>query len=104
MDFDVRHLTGILVIGSGVAVLGLSYFAAYLLGKNAVHKEMGRRGVIDTGRQPDRLDRIERAVDSIAVEVERVAEGQRFLLGSRGPERAPDPVVVKPERRHATPV
>jgi hypothetical protein len=66
------------VIGSGVAVLGLSYFAAYLLGKNAAQKEIGRHRVIDTGRQPDRLDRIERAVDSIAVEVERVAEGQRF--------------------------
>ncbi len=27
----------------------------------------------------DRLDRIERAVESIAVEVERVSEGQRFV-------------------------
>jgi len=27
----------------------------------------------------DRLDRIERAVDSIALEVERISEGQRFV-------------------------
>ena len=27
----------------------------------------------------DRLDRIERAVESIAVEVERISEGQRFV-------------------------
>jgi hypothetical protein len=99
MDFDIRHLTGLLVIGSGVVVVGLSYFAVYLMGKNAAHKEMGRRDVIDTVRQPDRLDRIERAVDSIAVEVERVAEGQRFLLGKRGAEQQ-----AQPERRHATPV
>ena len=104
MDFDLRHLTGILVIGSGVAVLGLSYFAAYLLGKNAAHKEMGRGPAIDTGRQPDRLDRIERAVDSIAVEVERVAEGQRFLLGARGAAKPAESEVAKQERRHATPV
>jgi len=38
----------------------------------------------------DRLDRIERAVDSIAIEVERVSEGQRFvtkLLAERPAER-----------------
>jgi hypothetical protein len=104
MDYDVRHLTGLIVIGSGAVVLGLSYFAVYLMGKNAAHKEMSRRDPIDSGRHPDRLDRIERAVDSIAVEVERVAEGQRFLLGNRGAERVPEPMVIKPERRHATPV
>jgi hypothetical protein len=35
-----------------------------------------------------RLDRIERAVESIAVEIERVSEGQRFttrLLSERSP-------------------
>ena len=47
-------------------------------------------------RQPDlanveaRLDRIEQAVESIAIEVERVSEGQRFsakLLADRAAER-----------------
>jgi hypothetical protein len=52
----------------------------------------------------DRLDRIETAVDSIAVEVERLAEGQRFLLGSRGSAPLGQPIVHKPERRHRTPV
>ncbi len=40
----------------------------------------------------DRLDRIERAVESIAVEVERVSEGQRFvtkLLAEKAPAQIP---------------
>src|SRR5688572_3853052 len=38
-----------------------------------------------------RLQRIEQSVDAIAIEVERMSEGQRFvtrLLAERGPERA----------------
>lgn len=38
-----------------------------------------------------RLERIEHAIDAMAVEVERIAEGQRFvtkLLADRGQERA----------------
>lgn len=41
-----------------------------------------------------RLERIEQAVDTIAVEVERMSEGQRFvtkLLADRGGDRAPEP-------------
>jgi hypothetical protein len=39
-----------------------------------------------------RLERMEQAIDSIAIEVERVSEGQRFttrLLADRGREAAP---------------
>jgi len=36
--------------------------------------------------------------------VERLAEGQRFLLGARATERPAQPPAIKPERRHATPV
>ena len=49
-------------------------------------RAMARRvdGQSATGRLPlrdieERLDRIERAVESIALEVERVSEGQRFV-------------------------
>jgi hypothetical protein len=41
-----------------------------------------------------RLDRIESSVEAVAVEVERMAEGQRFtakLLSERGPERTAVP-------------
>lgn len=41
-----------------------------------------------------RLERIEHAIDAMAVEVERISEGQRFvtkLLADRGQERASIP-------------
>lgn len=41
-----------------------------------------------------RLERIEHAIDAMAVEVERISEGQRFvtkLLADRGQERAAIP-------------
>jgi len=40
----------------------------------------------------ERLERIERAIEAMAVEVERIAEGQRFvtrLLADGTPDRAP---------------
>lgn len=43
-------------------------------------------------KDADRLRRIEEAVDAIAVEVERISEGQRFttkLLAERVPDVAP---------------
>ena len=104
MDIDVRHLIPLLIIGSSTVVLGLSYLAVYMLGKDAARKEMARGPQVQPGSQPDRLDRLESAVDSIAVEMERLAEGQRFLLNSRGEEKVAQPIAVKPERRHATPV
>lgn len=52
---------------------------------------------LGSGEDSDRLDRMERAIEAIAVEVERVAESQRFLtrlLASGEGERTlslPDP-------------
>jgi hypothetical protein len=52
------------------------------------------------GREPNvppelqaRLERMEQALDSIAIEVERISEGQRFttkLLAERQPETLPE--------------
>ena len=47
-----------------------------------------------------RLERMEQAIDSIAVEVERISEGQRFttkLLSERTSSAAP-PGAARPER------
>jgi hypothetical protein len=40
----------------------------------------------------DRLARLDQAVDSIAVEVERIGEGQRFVTRLMGERPAPDPL------------
>ena len=103
MDLDVRHLAGFIVIASGAAVVAMSYVAVFLIGKNAGRKEEkgegDRRDSLPAAREPDRLDRIESAVDAIALQVERLGEGQRYLLGTREPARS-----LRPERRHTTPV
>ena len=49
-----------------------------------------------------RLERIEHAIDAMAVEVERISEGQRFvakLMAERQPERVPLPAAA--ERKHS---
>jgi hypothetical protein len=76
------------------AMIGLPIARAYA-------RRMDRGGSGDTPLPhdvTDRLERMEQSIDSIAIEVERIAEGQRFttkLLAERAkaeetlPERAP---------------
>lgn len=73
------------IIG-GVVVIRLTFALAHRLeGKPT-----------KTAIPPDvtaRLERIEQAVDSVAIEVERISEGQRFttkLLNERSQARAPE--------------
>ena len=52
-----------------------------------------------------RLDRIEQAIDAIAVEVERIAEGQRFtskLLASRADVGRPEGALAEPSTEGRT--
>jgi hypothetical protein len=102
-ELDFREIIRFIVIGGGAAVLALSYVAAYLMGKNAARKELERRDARGVSLQSDRLDGVEAAVESIALGVERLGEGQRYLLGSLTEQRRAKPV-AKPERRHTTPV
>jgi hypothetical protein len=56
-------------------------------------------GVVVDG---DRMTRLEQAVEAIAVEVERISEGQRFttkLLAERGPIDARSASPAEPVRR-----
>jgi hypothetical protein len=59
---------------------------------------------------PERLERLELAVDAIALEVERISEAQRFavtLLSERLPTKADDRLAIPTPRaaqqRHDTP-
>ena len=100
---NLGEIIPVIIFGGGAVVLGLSYMAVYLMGKNAGRKELEWRGAREISPQADRLDRVEAAVESIALGVERLGEGQRHLLGSLSDERPAKPA-AKPERRHATPV
>lgn len=70
-------------------------------------RALARRMESDRPRLPPevsaRLERMEQAIDSIAVEVERISEGQRFttkLLSERGAGAAEGSAVPDRERQH----
>jgi hypothetical protein len=75
-----------------IIAIGLPIARAY-----ARRVESGATRPVGPGDMTARLERIEQAVDAIAVEVERISEGQRFttkLLADRGatpPLPADDP-------------
>lgn len=56
-----------------------------------------------TGESDLRLERVEQAVDAIAVEVERISEGQRFVtqILARAEQQQPDPQLVDRQPAHA---
>ncbi len=76
-----------IVFGSGVALFTplLRAWARRIEGKQGA-APMQLAGV------EDRLERIERAVEAMSIEVERISEGQRFvtkLLAERAPAQLP---------------
>lgn len=76
----------VLFIMIGVTALGTPIV-------RAIARSIERRSHLPPAIPPDltsRLDRMEQAIDAIAVEVERISEGQRFttrLLSDRGEAR-----------------
>jgi hypothetical protein len=51
-----------------------------------------KRGVAQPGSDSQRIERIEQIVETMAIEIERISEGQRFttkLLADRKPDEMP---------------
>ena len=76
-----------------IAVVGIIGQTLTSVARTLVGGRDARRGRAEAGDADARLERIEQAVDAMAVEVERISEGQRFttrLLAERndGVERA----------------
>jgi hypothetical protein len=62
-----------------------------------------RHGVALPADLAERLERIERAVDTTAIEVERIGEGQRFLTRTLGERAVADPKHPDASGRIVTP-
>lgn len=82
MDPDLPFVVGMLAIISGTVIA---------VAKMWFNRSSGSNPAADRRLQgiEDRLGRIEQAVDSIAIETERISEGQRFttkLLAERAKE------------------
>ncbi len=71
-----------------VMVLGLPLVIVYA--RKLWMRDSSSHGGVSSPDTDQRLERIEHAIDAMAVEVERISEGQRFvtkLLADRGQER-----------------
>jgi hypothetical protein len=93
MDGDVLEFAQVMT----VIVLTVASFVGIGLGTWAVWRRLGSKAAPRAMPAFDesRIERIENAVDAIAIEVERISEGQRFtvaLLSDRLPARATDRV------------
>ena len=97
---------GLVVVVGGFGVVSASYLGAYLLGRQAGRRDAERARALAEDEAPAAasLARIETAVEAVALEVERLSEGQRWLL--RSGSRAEQPVgrPRTPVPQHRTPV
>jgi hypothetical protein len=89
MDADVAVFAQVMVVIvsslAGVVTIGLGTRVLWRLTGRAKPRAVAAAG-------DARLERLEAAVESIAIEVERISEAQRFtvkLLTDRAPDRAP---------------
>lgn len=69
----------------------------------ALARRIWRRGVVAVSALPgevmDRLTRLDQAVDSIAVEVERIGEGQRFMTRLFADKGSPEALLASAQQR-----
>ncbi len=101
MDPDVAKLAQIFTV---IGVFVASMLAMVFVVKVLFFQRRPTSQSIESG--PPRVDdsrftRLEQAVDSIAIEVERIAEAQRFsvrLMSERLPNRLPDSVSERQSR------
>jgi hypothetical protein len=73
---DLGALIALIGVLSGVVVLAGAFAGAYFFGKSK-----GQRETLHAGRDPElvaRIARVEQIVESTAIEIERISEGQRF--------------------------
>lgn len=76
-----------------LGIIGIFVITAWMLKSYLSHRETMRRLTLaqkGQARSDQRLERVEQAVESIAIEIERISEGQRYvtkLLAERSPRR-----------------
>jgi high-affinity K+ transport system ATPase subunit B len=84
MGFNLGEVIGLVSVLAGVSVLFGAFAGAYFFGKARAQNERLR-----SSSDPEllaRLARVEQIVETTAVEIERISEGQRFttrLLGEK---------------------
>lgn len=75
-DFNFGALIGLISVSAGVLVLFGAFAGAYFFGKARAQSE-----ALKSSSDPQllaRLARVEQIVETTAIEIERISEGQRF--------------------------
>lgn len=93
---SANHVIGLLMFGC----LGLGASSLTLLILWIRARERALRNQLKHQTSDDRIEHLVNAVDAIAIEVERVSEGQRFTTQvlTQGPRVAEQRRVLPPER------
>ncbi|HEU4643769.1 MAG TPA: hypothetical protein VFS44_15030 [Gemmatimonadaceae bacterium] len=65
-----------------VALTALGVWLVWLLAPGHGVRRLWRRKPVMPGELSDRLTNLEQAVDAVAIEIERIGEGQRFIARS----------------------
>ena len=76
MAGDLGAIIALSGLVAGIGVLAGAFAGAYFFGKSR-----GQRDALGTGSDPEllaRVARIEQIVETTAIEIERISEGQRF--------------------------
>ena len=106
MDPDVLKLAQLLVVVGAFGGFATALAVAARLALTRLGRKPREPGD-SAGRLDDaRLERIEQAVDAIAIEVERIAEAQRFtakLMSERAAERVAERVAERAAERLPAP-
>ena len=81
MDNDVAVFAQVMVV---IVASTFSFvmigFMAHLVWRFGTRHKLAQRAV-PAAREEERMQRLETAVDAIAIEVERISESQRFMVG-----------------------
>jgi hypothetical protein len=84
MGRDLSQYVGFIVVASGAIVLGLSYMAAYLIGKGHGRREEQRSerqaGQMDAQQ---RLSAVESTVYGLSASIDRLMDAQRLLVAQQ---------------------
>jgi len=86
---DIGIFIALIGVLSGVGVLAGAFAGAYFFGKSR-----GERETLSSGRDPElmaRIARVEQIVESTAIEIERISEGQRFTTRLLSEKKAFEP-------------
>ena len=86
---DIGVFIALIGLLAGIGVLAGAFAGAYFFGKSR-----GQRETLNAGRDPEllaRVARVEQIVESTAIEIERISEGQRFTTRLLSEKKAFEP-------------